>query len=326
MSGNQGGFFGVQSMWLGLGVAAAMLFGWRFLSQPPADAPKDAVAYLNIGSGGDSRVETINRNQCLQRDNRLWAVTAEGVECIAYVASANAQGAGSALVYLGGDVKESELAGATQEASRVDYQRRADIWSTRLGVPVVIIGRPGLMGSSGFHLLGGRRDEGQVIDAAVDALKERLGIRRIGLAGQSGGSRIIAQLMVIGRRDIACAAMGAGAYDLPRLRGGGTSSTNIFGDPGKRFLVPMLRAGEIPSVSSRRSFVIGDPRDEVAPFSEQKAWADKLAALGHHALLIEAKAKDPQFHGMTEKALLAAGLCLSEKSDADIRKAVQTDE
>jgi predicted esterase len=182
------------------------------------------------------------------------------------------------------------------------------------------------MGSSGFHLLGGRRDEGLVIDAAVDSLKERLGIRRLALAGQSGGARIIAQLMVIGRRDIACAAMGAGAYDVPRLRGGGTSTTNIFGDPGRRFLVPIRQAGEIPVVPGRRLFVIGDPRDQVAPFSEQKDWADRLTSLGHSVQLIEAKAKDPQFHGMTEKSLIAAGMCMAERNDADIRQAVTADE
>ena len=73
-----------------------------------------------------------------------------------------------------------------------------------------------------------------------------------------------------------------------------------------------------------RVLVIGDPRDKVAPFNEQKAWADKLAALGHHVQLIEAKAKDSEFHGMSDKAIAAAGMCLSEKSDAEIRAAVES--
>ncbi len=325
MTNQHGGFLGVQSMWLGLGVAAVLIFGWQAFAPSSSEGPQEPVAFLNVGSGGDTRIEKITRAQCLQREDRIWAVTSDGVECIAYVASPNARNASSALVYLGGDVKESDLAGATQEASRSSYQRRAEIWASRLGVPVVIIGRPGLMGSSGFHLLGGRRDEGQVIYATIDTLKERFGTRRLALAGQSGGARIIAQLLVMGRRDISCAAMGAGAYDVPRLTGGGTSRTNIFGDPGRRFLVPIRQVGEIPVVPGRRMFVIGDPRDQVAPFSEQKDWADKLTALGHSVQLIEAKAKDPQFHGMTEKALIAAGMCMAEKSEADIRQAVTAD-
>lgn len=319
---NNNGFLSAQSMWIGLGVAAALMLGWRSLAPQPetAQAP---VAQLNVGSGAEATVEKLTRQQCLAREERVWAVTSEGVECIAYVASPAAQGAGTVLLYFGGDVRESELAGATQEKERQGYQRRAGAWATQLAVPVVIVGRPGLMGSSGFHMLGGRRDEGHVIDATIDALRERLGFRRVALAGQSGGARIIAQLLVIGRRDIACAAMGSGAYDLPRLQGGGTTSTNIFGDPGRRFLVPMLRAGEIPLVPGRRSFVIGDPRDQIAPFSEQKAWADKLGQLGHHVLLIEAKAKDPEFHGMSEKAMAAAALCMLDKTDAEIRAAVE---
>ncbi len=322
---NNSGFFGAQSMWLGLGVAAALMFGWRLIAPGETDAPAGPVAILNVGSGAEARVEKLTRAQCLQREERVWAVTSEGVECIAYVTSPGIQGASTAIVYLGGDVAEAQLTGTAQESARTGMQRRASVWAAQHGVPVVVVGRPGLLGSSGFHLLGGRRDEGYVIDAAVDALKERLGVRRLAFAGQSGGARIIAQLMVIGRRDIACAAMGAGAYDLPRLRGGGTSRTNIFGDPGRSYLVPMLRAGEIPSLSSRRSFVIGDPRDQVAPFSEQRAWGDKLGSLGHHVLIIEAKAKDPEFHGMSEKSMIAAGMCLAEKNDADIRAAVTAD-
>ena len=316
------GFLGAQSMWIGIGVLAVLYFGWRALGPQP-ETQQEPVAQLNVGSGADARVEKLTRAQCLGLEDRVWAVMSDGVECIAYAASPNIQGASAALLYFSGDVQEDQLSGSTQEEARKNNQRRASGLAAQRGVPVVIVGRPGLMGSSGFHLLGGPRDEGPVINAAVDALKDRLGIRRLALAGQSGGSRIIAQLLVIGRRDIACAAMGAGAYDVPRLRGGGTTRTSIFGDPGSGYLVPMLKAGEIPSVPSRRSFVIGDPRDKVAPFSEQKAWADKLAALGHHVQLIEAKAKDPEFHGMSEKAITAAAMCLSDRPDAEIRSAVE---
>jgi pimeloyl-ACP methyl ester carboxylesterase len=321
---NNDGFWSAQSMWLGLGVVAAMMFGWKAFG-PQSETSAAPVAHLNVGSGAEARVESLTRAQCLARPDRLWVVMSNGVECISYVASTNVQGAGNVLVFLDGDVGEDRIAGAAQEKSRESWQSRIGPLSSRLGVPVVVIGRPGLMGSSGFHLLGGVRDESHVIDATMDALRERLGFRRVAMAGQSGGARIIAQLMVIGRRDIACAAMGSGAFDVPRRRGGGTTYTNIFGDPGSRFLVPMLRAGEIPVVSSRRSFVIGDPRDTVAPFSEQKAWADKLGQLNHHVQLIEVKATDPEHHGAAQKALMAAAMCLQDASDGDIRKALEAD-
>lgn len=318
------GFFGASSVWTGIAVAAVLFVGWRAFS-PQQQSTTEPLALLNTGTTGDSRIEKLNRAQCLAMEDRVWTVMSDGVECIAYAASPNAQGASTALVFLSGDIKEDQLSGAEQETARKNYQRRASGWAAQLGVPVVILGRPGLMGSSGFHLLGGRRDEGQVMDAAIDSVKDRLGIRRLAMAGQSGGARIIAQLMVLGRRDLVCASMGSGAYDLPRLRGGGTTRTNIFGDPGSSYLVPMLKAGDIPSNSGRRSFVIGDARDKIVPFPEQKAWAEKLASLGHHVLLIEAKAKDNDFHGMSEKAMTAAAMCMQDKPDAEIRTAVERD-
>lgn len=316
-----GGFLGPQSMWLGLGVFALLLVGWRLLSPAP-ETGKAPVALRTIVDGAGARTVQLTRSDCLRLEDRVWVSLEDGVECIAFVASPNAGGAENAVVYFSGDVPEGQYPAETQDSARTTYQRRADAWASRLGVPVVIIGRPGLMGSSGYHLLGGRRDEGKVIDAALDAVKERLSLRRVSLAGQSGGSRIIAQLMVIGRRDIQCAAKGSGAYDIPRLRGGGTSSTNIFGDPGRRYLVPMRQAESIARSPDRRSYVIGDPRDTVTPFSEQKAWADKLASLGHHVQLIESVAQGPDYHGMSEKALTAAAMCAQGKADPEIRAAV----
>ena len=322
------GFFGPQSVWLGIGVAAAMMFGWQSL-QPKPDPDAPPVAVRNVRIGVDMQLQELTRADCLALPDRVWVTLGEAqghakssVECISYVASAKAQGAEQAVVFLDGDTLEKDLAEASQDSARAGYQRLADRLAERHEVPVVVVGRPGTMGSSGFQVLGGQRDEGYVVDGALDGIKEKLGIRRLALAGQSGGSRIIAQLMVIGRTDIVCAAMGSGAYDVPALKGGGRSMTNIWGDPGRRFLVPLRRAGEIPKLSARRSFVIGDPRDTVAEFTEQKAWADKLADLGHHVVLIEAEASAPSFHGMSQRAILAAALCASGRSDADIRSAV----
>ena len=315
------GFLGPQSMWLGLAVIAAAFVGWRSFSPPP-EANKAPVAVRSVGVGAESRLEQITKSECIAREGRVWAVLEDGVECISYVASPKAASAEIVLVYFGGDIPESRLDTATQDGARAANQQRASAWASQHGVPVVIVGRPGLMGSSGMHQLGGRRDEGYVIDAALDAVKDKLSVRRVVLAGQSGGARIIAQLMAIGRRDIACAAMGSGAYDVPRLKGGGTSPTNIFGDPGRRYLVPLLKAAEIPNQPSRRSYVIGDPRDTISPFSEQKAWADKLSTLGHHVQLIEAQARPPEYHGMSVQAVAAAALCAQGKADPEIRTAV----
>lgn len=320
--GQSGGFFSPGNMWLGLGVIVLVFVAWRSFSPQPS-APTEPTATLEVTQHGQTQIVKVNRRDCLAQEGRVWAVIEGGVECMSYVTAGAITGSDPVLVYFSGDVPEGMLAEASQASARAPNQRRAERTAETFGVSTVIVGRPGLMGSSGFHFKGGRRDEAQVIDATIDALKDKLQIRRLALAGQSGGARIIAQLMVSGRRDIACAGMASGAYDVPRLVGGGRSSTNIFGDPGQRYLVPLLAAERVVSDPGRRSFVIGDTRDKITPFTEQKQWAEKLAALGHHAVLIEAQAKDPEFHGLSEKALTAAALCAKGTSDAEIRRAVQ---
>ena len=319
------GFFGPQSVWLGVAVFGALIFGYQAL-QPKPSPDQPQVATRNVRVGADMQLQELTRPDCLALPDRVWAVYGpaerQSVECIAYAASSKAQGAEAAVVFFQGDIPQKDIAEESQETARANYQRLAERRATEYGVPVVVVGRPGIMGSSGFHINGGQRDEGRTMDAALDRIKERLGIRRLALSGQSGGARIVAQLMILGRTDIVCAAMGAGAYDVPQLQGGGRVMTNIWGNPGDRFLVPMLKANEIVPQPGRRSFVIGDPRDKVAGFPEQKAWADKLASLGHHAQLIEAEGSGPEFHGMSEKAMRAAAMCAQGRSDAEIIAAV----
>src|SRR5262249_22013164 len=153
------GFLGPQSVWLGLVVMAVLVIGWRAVTPAP-ETDKTPVALRNIGTRPDAHIGKITRGACLAKEGRVWGTLAGWVECISYVSSPKVEGAEIALVYFGGDIPESQLAAASQDGAREGNQRRADAWAVQHGVPVVIVGRPGLMGSSGFHLLGGRRDEG----------------------------------------------------------------------------------------------------------------------------------------------------------------------
>ncbi len=316
-----GGVLGPQTMWLVLGVAALALFGSRaFSPEPPTTA--EPFAQLVVGDGKEARVIRVEKRECQSRNDRLWVEFQDGVECIAYATAGSASG-GAAVLYFSGDMPQNRLGETQQNKLREAYAKRAQNLAKTYGLPFVMIGRPGLLGSTGFHLLGGRRDEAAVISATIDAVKRKLSVGRLALAGQSGGSRIIAQLMVNGRRDIACAAMSSGAYGVPRLKGGGTTRTNVFGNPGQRYLVPLREIEGVVQDSTRRSFVIGDKRDAVTPFSEQEEWAQRLRAQGHHVVLIEAEAKDPERHGLSSAALAAAALCAKGRTDGEIRSAVQ---
>ena len=77
-----GGFLGPQSMWLGLGVAALALIGWKAFVPAP-DANKEPVALRNVIVGSDARTVQLTRTDCLRLDDRVWVTLDDGVECIA---------------------------------------------------------------------------------------------------------------------------------------------------------------------------------------------------------------------------------------------------
>lgn len=321
MAGDTGSF-GPEKMWPMLAAVIAVVVVWKLLVSPSA-SPDKGTALLNVVENGQARVERIIRADCERQANRVWVEAEDGVECIAYATAGKFAGAGVAVVDLHGDVRDDDMARLSGAEALARRQKTAEQWSQQYDVPFVIIGRPGLFGSSGLHLLGGRRDEAQVIELTIAELQRRLGFRRVAVSGQSGGARIVAQLMVLGRIDIVCAAMGAGAYDVPQLRGGGRRDTDVFGDPGRRYLVPLREVARVPQSADRRSYVIGDSEDQISLFAEAKQWADKLTVAGHHVQLIEARAKDTRRHDMSRQAVAAAALCAKIARDEDIMRAVK---
>jgi hypothetical protein len=306
-------------MWYLIAAVAVAAIGLSWMRQASRQTPAEPVAIVAAREGSSTRTETLTRGQCLAQSNRVWVVLEDGAECIAYIAADGATSSNaSAVLFFEGDVVDADLAPARMSRIVAAYQRRVTEAQTRFGLPFIVVARPGVMGSSGFHQIGGLRDEGEVMNAAVDQLKQRFGYQRLALAGQSGGARIVAQLLVLGRRDIACAVMGSGAYGVPLAQRGGHISTNIFGEPGRRYLVPLHHGDRIASSPGRRAFVIGDPHDKRTPFAGQREWAEKMQALGHHAVLLEGTARDPEHHGLSATALHVAALCAGGRSDQEI--------
>jgi pimeloyl-ACP methyl ester carboxylesterase len=309
-----------KHMWIALAALAALVFAYDWARRTPAGLSGEPVAYLTVVEDGRPATRTIGRKDCLALPERVWAETQNGVECIAYLTPEGGVTGNAAIIFFEGDVADQTPETAAQMVA--GYRRVANHARERFGLPMIVIGRPGLMGSSGFHLLGGRRDEGEILNEAVDAVKRRFGLNRLILAGQSGGARVIAQLLVLGRTDIACAGMGSGAYGIPQTVSGKTR-TNVFGDPGERYLVPLRLVDRVVPSSERRLFVIGDPLDKRTSFAEQSEWANALIARGHHAKLLDANGSGPEHHGLSTVALYVAGMCASGRSDADITAFVE---
>jgi pimeloyl-ACP methyl ester carboxylesterase len=156
------------------------------------------------------------------------------------------------------------------------------------------------------------------MNSAIDILKTRLGINRFALAGQSGGSTISAALLALGRKDIACAALGSGAFELldleyKRLRANGRMVSKMA--LANAIYDPSSHVANIPADMSRRIFIIGDTTDTRTPFDQQKRYAEALQAAGHHALLIPIEAIGDLDHSAMAYVVPTAGGCLRGTPD-----------
>jgi hypothetical protein len=308
-----------RRMWALLAVVVALLAVHRYTvingGQP--------VAMLNIIDDSGTHQRVVTETDCIGTLSGLWIEHAGRFHCIAYVGPIPAQaGNGKAVIFFGGDIPDDQKAEQTTLTYRKYLERVSQDLTEAHEIAVIRIGRIGTMGSTGYHDLGGSRIDAEVMDQAVNQIKRIYGLRQVGLAGQSGGSRLVAQLLALGRSDVVCTAMASGAYDVPRTTiGGRRALTNIFGETGTSYMVPMRNVETISRSTSRRDFVIGDPLDKITQFDEQRAWADKLRDMGHKVMLIEAKARDEKNHGLGIAAMRAAATCAKGLDDREVAAA-----
>lgn len=311
--------FDPRSIWTVMGFCVAAYLAYTSL-QPSIPANAERAAYLRTTVNGKTNVTKISHDECISTKQRLWAEAGDEVECIAYITSKEQPRGDKALVFFHGDFRKDNQTAVKMRGSERGYQRRADLLAEVYKLPVYIIARPGVMGSTGFHVIGGVRAEHRVIAAAITALKQRHGIRHLALAGQSGGARLAAQLLASGRTDIQCAVMASGAYGIPHARRGGRMPTNIWGEPSHSYLIPLRNIDGVSPDPRRRVYVIGDPRDKRTPFPEQREWAEALQNAGHHAVLLTAAGGGEDHHYLSQVSLDVAGMCAADKSDQAIRQ------
>jgi predicted esterase len=311
-------------MWMVIALITSVFVGHRLYVNNLAEQGVP-VATLHVPDGVTSRRESISASDCVAKPDRIWIETKSNPQCLAFVGPAPSATNSAAVVFFQGDMKDEQRAEEMSAATKARYTQLSAELTSRYQVPVIIVGRLGLMGSTGVHITGGSRIDAEAMNQAVDAIKRLYNLRWIALAGQSGGARIAAQLLVLGRNDINCTAMASGAYDLPTNTSGGKARTNIFGDAGANYMVPMHNVDAIAHSSSRRDFVIADPNDKISPFAEQRAWSEKLRSKGHSVKLIEARARDSDNHGLGLPAMRVAALCAKGAGDDEIAAALKPD-
>lgn len=311
-----------------LGVLGSALLSLVF----PTAGSEAAIRFKRTGEatlgGADSLAG--HREICELERNRVWVMIEGQGDCIAYYASGSLRGASSAVIYFEGDIPSSYQRDRERLGGHLATMRTAlDTLARAHKMPFVLLARPGTFGSTGSHTERRKLREYLVMREAVRGVSFRYGIGRLALAGQSGGGTIVGALLTLGLEGVTCAAPASGGYDLTAMldwhsqRQGRHPHHREHPAALADNMNVMDRVGNVRADPARRIFIIGDTRDTVSPFEQQRRFAAALKSLGHHAEVIEAQGTGPDRHGLSMTSLKAAALCASGASDADIRRVVR---
>lgn len=298
--------------------------------------PKRATAgkpQISAGAGNAARFAPVlvregrSRPLCEAESGRVFVSHGLGTACVAYFVTRGWEKSRRAVVFFDGDVtleRFADPAAMTAEKSR--RNRWLQAVADKYGVRIVQVSRLGVEGSSGNH--GDRRKPGELatMDHAIDAIKTRLGIDDIVLAGQSGGATIAASLLTLGRNDVACAVLGSGAYELAAmiretiLQNGRQVDEELVAE-----LVydPSRFVSRIPDAAHRRVFVLADRADSRTPFDQQQRFANHVRGAGHHARLFAIHGTGAWNHGATAYAVPLAALCARGAGERELEDALE---
>lgn len=288
----------------------------------PGHAQVKRVAFSDKGDFSEAALMSgisATEAQCHAAANSVWVQTKNsGSECLKYWKGGfGTQPAKRAMVYFHGDlfVGAGKTGKHYLEQTNANLQKNADSWAKYLGVPYIYFGRPGTHGSSGDHMQRRRIGESELVSAALDKLKARLGVDEWVVAGQSGGGHLTSALLTQ-RADIVC-AVPTSAISSPRIRwemAGRTRDMTNYTDSYEptQFIVrdkmhPRLRV-----------FVLGDPKDRNVYWPSQTVMADALQKAQVPVWTLQGQGAGPEAHGLSDSARIVAGWCAKDMTSKDI--------
>jgi hypothetical protein len=285
-------------------------------------------APVPISQDGDYTVDALRNGvsatqaQCDALTNAVWARTPQGDEaCLRYWTGGFEPGkpAARAVAYFIGDVWSAgtmipEYPNITHASLALAARNRAQ----QLGLPYILMARPGTLGASGDHMERRRPAESRIISAALDVLRTRHGISEFAAAGYSGGGHVVVSLLTL-RSDLVCVVPTAGVA-APRMRWqmhNWTRDATGYSDSYE----PTEHLDAARMHPKLRVFVVGDPQDSNAKWPAQTIVADKLAALKVPAWVVEVQGTGRERHGgQGDAAHLVAGWCAQDVDGDEIRR------
>ncbi|MDH6150485.1 MULTISPECIES: alpha/beta hydrolase family protein [Paraburkholderia] len=269
---------------------------------------------------------------CARVPNGLWIEVDGSGECIRYYAHGFGDGENSiALVYFSGDVMLRTSKGARHisrayvAASPMKIEKDLAAWSAEAQRPAIFLARPGIYGSSGDHNLRRRPREIELMNRALDVLKEDFKISSFILAGHSGGGQIAAALLNK-RSDIEAGVFSSGLVSVKQVTAYWEYRREIPGkllDDATTYYDPVDEIGNIRRDPMPAIYVISDPEDRSVPFYSQLYYVRRLRTIGLNPRHIYAHAAPPQRHLLAEHAKRAASLLARGQSEKDVRRALQ---
>jgi dienelactone hydrolase len=295
------------------------------------------AAYAEIIKKEDMlRGITTTREQCAATPRTLW-LNVDGQDfCVRYyLSTAGGEGA-RPVIFLTGDhfgtvnirtwqwipIGEDKNANVTYDPANTyrdintdDLIKTADAFSKMAKTTAIYLARIGIGGSSGNHIFRRTLLELNLMNAALDAIKQRHGFEGFHLAGQSGGSTIVTGLAAV-RSDITCAVSGSGRL----MRSYYSGST----DPARTLVNPLEFIPSIAHNQSVRFIMVTDSADRSVPAKEQTPFAERMHQAGRDIRQYFVTATDDYHHDVVGYTELVAGGCVLKKSDADIATAVGT--
>jgi pimeloyl-ACP methyl ester carboxylesterase len=185
-------------------------------------------------------------------------------------------------------------------------QAEAEQYAAATRRPFINLARPGIYGSSGNHMERRRKREVDLVNAALDRLKERFGWDLISLAGLSGGGHLVGALLAR-RADVDCAVIASGNVAVRRRLQERGLAADVTGFTD--FIDPVDDVGEVARHPPRSVIMLTDPMDVVVTASSQRVY---LAALREAGVKVEQRhvaARDASHHLLRIPAILAALAC-----------------
>lgn len=269
--------------------------------------------------------------QCSGLTDSLWVRCGAGGECIrCYPGGLHATHNPVALVFFSGDIVLRNARGVrfvtksyvTQSPGALNSMM-AD-WAADAGAATFFIGRPGIYGSSGDHEKRRLPYEVELMDGALDLLRQRHGIDRFILVGQSGGAHIAAALLSR-RKDIMAAVLTSGLLSVRQTVGRWRRLSPVPGGPVypvADLYDPMDHVADISQDPVPIILMISDPRDVAVPLHSQLQYLRKLEAGGLNPYHIYAHGEGKKRHGLGAHGRKAAALLAQGSSIRDIRRAL----